>query len=151
MNETDKKEAIAPLAIEYVEKIKALCEENNCKLVLVSVPSAKNWNYERHNAVAEWAEKEGVSLVLVNTEKGTKIWESVKDNMEFIPVQIGDALQPCLQEPREKPIDYNGFWYRYKNKGFASVIRVYANYGYRSYLHKKAVTFCMKVKRRLRK
>lgn len=99
----------------------------------------------------EWAEKEGVSLVLVNTEKGTRIWESVKDNMEFIPVQIGDALQPCMQEPREKPIDYNGFWYRYKNKGFASVIRVYANYGYRSYLHKKAVTFWMKVKRRLRK
>ncbi len=66
MNETDKKEAIAPLAIEYMEKIKALCEENNCKLVLVSAPSAKNWNYERHNAVTELAEKEELDYIDLN-------------------------------------------------------------------------------------
>lgn len=98
----------------------------------------------------KWAEKEGVSLVLVNTVKGTKVWEAVKNNTEYLQVQICDAMQPCLQTPREKPLDYNGFWKHYQNHGFASTVKVYAKYGRRSYLHKKAIYFGMKVKRLLK-
>lgn len=66
MKETDAKKEIAPLALEYMEKIKKLCEENQCELLLVSVPSAKNWNYEKHNAVAEWAEAQDVDYIDLN-------------------------------------------------------------------------------------
>ena len=66
MVETDAKKNISDTALEYMADIKALCEENNCELLLVSVPSAKNWTYEKHNAVAEWAEGNGVEYIDLN-------------------------------------------------------------------------------------
>lgn len=66
MIETDEKEKIAPLALDYMQKIKTLCEENDCELILVSAPSAKNWNYERHNAVSEWAGENNISYIDLN-------------------------------------------------------------------------------------
>jgi len=66
MKKTSEIKAVPELAGEYVEKINKLCQENNAELILVSVPSAKNWNYSRHNGVAELAEKNKIVYLDLN-------------------------------------------------------------------------------------
>lgn len=38
-----------------LERIKAYCEEHGARLILVSVPSTKNWSYKKHNGVYKLA------------------------------------------------------------------------------------------------
>ncbi|MDE6111476.1 MAG: hypothetical protein K2F65_06115, partial [Eubacterium sp.] len=40
----------------YLESIKKMCEENGAELMLVSIPSIKDWNLERHNSAAKLSE-----------------------------------------------------------------------------------------------
>lgn len=56
MNQTDEIEDIPETSYEYLKKIKKLCNDRNAELLLVSSPSAKNWNYKRHNYVSMLAE-----------------------------------------------------------------------------------------------
>ncbi len=70
MLETENAKNISKEAIEYMDKIKALCEENNCELLLVSIPSAKNWTYEKHNAVDKWATDNSVDYIDLNLMLG---------------------------------------------------------------------------------
>ncbi len=87
MKETDKKKEISALALDYMEKIKALCEENDCELILVSIPSAKNWNYEKHNAVEEWANAQELTYVDLNLhleEMGVDWKEDTKDKGDHL-------------------------------------------------------------------
>ena len=73
MNETDAVKEVPELAAEYLEKINTLCKEKNAELVLVSAPSAKCWNYEKHNGVTAWAGKNGVRYLDLNLEDGLGI------------------------------------------------------------------------------
>ena len=41
----------------------------------------------------------GVSLVLINTEKGRELFDKVKDRMTVIPARLEDCMQPNLQHP----------------------------------------------------
>lgn len=66
MNETDQVKGIPKLAEQYLEKIRTLCQNRDAELVLVSAPSAKNWNYEKHNGVSQWAEKNSVRYLDLN-------------------------------------------------------------------------------------
>ena len=73
MNKTDIVEGFPDATYEYLEKILKLCQENNAKLMLVSVPSPKNWSYEKHNAVTEWAQKYDVAYMDLNLENNIDI------------------------------------------------------------------------------
>lgn len=66
MKESSEVKEVPELAWEYVEKINKLCQENHAELVLVSVPSAKNWNYGRHNGVTELARKNEILYLDLN-------------------------------------------------------------------------------------
>jgi len=69
MKPSDKKEKIPIKNKPYLKSIKELCEENGAQLMLVSTPSLKNWNSERHNTVAELAEEFGLEYIDMNTLK----------------------------------------------------------------------------------
>lgn len=73
MNKTDIVEGFPDATYEYLEKILKLCQENNAKLMLVSVPSPKNWSYEKHNAVTEWTQKYDVAYMDLNLENNIDI------------------------------------------------------------------------------
>ena len=47
---------IPELNRQYVESIKNYCDEHGAKLIFLSTPSTINWNYKRHNAVAQLAD-----------------------------------------------------------------------------------------------
>lgn len=50
----------------YVKDIRNYCEKNDAKLVLVSSPSTKNWNYKRHNSISKLAEELGIDYIDMN-------------------------------------------------------------------------------------
>lgn len=50
----------------YVKLINEFCKQNNIELIIVSVPSTKNWNYSKHNAVAKLAEQENIEFIDMN-------------------------------------------------------------------------------------
>ena len=66
MNKTDSHEPINDCNMEYFNKITELANSRGAKIVLVSVPSPENWNYEKHNAVQALAEKSGIDFVDLN-------------------------------------------------------------------------------------
>ena len=77
------------------------------------------WGWEKTDPNINKDDK-GVSLVLVNTEKGQLLFNAIKDKLEVIPTDINKCLQPNLQHPsiihpnRKKfEVDYccNGFQY----------------------------------------
>lgn len=55
-------------AKEYLAKIKELCEENKCELILVSAPSAMSWSEEKYEAVNEWAKSNSVKYYDLNKD-----------------------------------------------------------------------------------
>ena len=68
MEPTDEVAAIPEQNAEYVKEIKQYCEERGARFILWSTPSSKNWNYGRHNAVSELAEKLGCEYVDLNLQ-----------------------------------------------------------------------------------
>ena len=67
MKPDDSRETVSKDNIKYITKLRDYCKKNNAELVLVSVPSTKNWNCSKHNAVADMAKKLGVDYVDMNT------------------------------------------------------------------------------------
>ena len=59
--------------LDYLVKIQELCRENGAALVLVSSPSPKNWNYEKHNGVTSWAQAHDVPYLDLNLENALVI------------------------------------------------------------------------------
>ena len=63
---TDSEEAFAKGAEEYLDRIISLCREKGVELMLVSAPSPVCWNYEKHNAVASYADRNGLTYCDLN-------------------------------------------------------------------------------------
>lgn len=56
------------------------------------------WGWQKQNPDANSDDK-GLSLVLVNTEKGTELWDLIKDKLDFFSADPENYLQPNLQHP----------------------------------------------------
>lgn len=71
----------------------------------------------------------GVSLVLCNSEKGRKMFDSVSSMLNFMPVDIEHCMQYNLKCPT--PVDPNRdcFEMDYKSHGFVYVMKKYGDVG----------------------
>ena len=68
---------------------------------------------------------------LVNTEKGRKLFEAVKDRMTVIPAKLEDCLQPNLQHPSVIHPKRMNFEQDYQCKGFEYVMKKYGEIGWK--------------------
>lgn len=50
----------------YLNEIAKFCKKHDAKLVLISTPSTKNWNYQRHNAMETVSKELGVDYIDTN-------------------------------------------------------------------------------------
>ncbi|SDJ24883.1 4Fe-4S dicluster domain-containing protein [Lachnospiraceae bacterium G41] len=66
----------------------------------------------------------GISTLIVNSEKGRNIINQIMDSMEFKQVEIMDRLQPQLKYPAKKPIDSNIWWQKYISKGLKGTKKI---------------------------
>ena len=65
----------------------------------------------------------GVSMVLVNTEKGKELFDRVKG--EKISGDISVAKQPHLKKPVNRPPSRESFWAEYESKGIKPILAKY--------------------------
>lgn len=66
MVETDKASDIAKAPKSYFDKMYKLCQDKGIEVVLISTPSAKNWNYWKHNGIAKLAKEYNLEYMDLN-------------------------------------------------------------------------------------
>ena len=88
------------------------------------------WGWEKTDPNINKDDK-GVSLVLVNTEKGHELFETVKGRMTVISARLEDCLQPNLQHPSVIHPKRMEFERDYQRKGFLYVMKRYGDMGWR--------------------
>lgn len=82
------------------------------------------WGWEKTNPTFN-ADDKGCSLMLINTEKGRKLFEAVKDRLNTIPANLDDCMQPNLMHPSTIHPQRDKFEKEYAEKGFEYVFHKY--------------------------
>lgn len=99
----------------------------NCHFTNTRRPSditiADFWGWEKTDPNFN-ADNKGASLVLLNTEKGRKLFEIVKDRMNIIPANLEDVMQPNMIHPSEIHPQRDKFEKLYSERGFLFVYRM---------------------------
>ncbi len=104
------------------------------------------WKIEK--AAPEFDDNKGVSLVLINNEKGAALFEQIKENITFKQTRIEDSMQPALVKASSPLIDRTHFWNDFYNKKFDYIARKYGEYGCINKIKKKLKRLKNKIKRR---
>lgn len=105
------------------------------------------WGWQKTDADINKDDK-GVSLLLVNTEKGRRLLEAVKSDLDLIPAELQNCLQPNLRQPSVAHPQRCQFEEDYKRKGFRYV---YFKYGEEGWRYKLRLWLLLKPKRLLYK
>lgn len=79
------------------------------------------WGIEKHHK--DFYSTLGVSLFIINTQKGEELWENIKNKFDYIKSNANECMQPVLQYPQPESVDRKQFWLDYKKKGFDKVIQ----------------------------
>ncbi len=104
------------------------------------------WGWQK--SVPEFNEDDrGVSLVLINTQKGGGMLQRCSDALDIRDVELKDCLQPNLLGPSIPDKASGRFADDFAEKGLEYVLRRYGNKGWRY----KVYSFYMNTKRRIKK
>lgn len=97
---------------------------------------ADYWGIEK--AHPEFMDKRGVSLVLINTLKGKKLFESIKDSIIYIESDAERCTekQAQLKSSAAKPLNRDLVWQEYYKNGFGHVAKKYGGYNVKTVLKK---------------
>lgn len=109
----------------------------NCHFANTKRPSditiADFWGWEKTDKNFN-ADNKGCSLVFVNTEKGKRIFDAVRDRMNTIPAELENCMQPNLRHPSIIHPKRDCFEKEYLNRGFEYVYFKYGEEGWRNKL-----------------
>ena len=85
------------------------------------------WGYKE--SAPEYIEDDdkGISLVIINTEKGQNAFNGIRRDIAFAKKSMEDAKQgnPVLYKPCDKPDDYMDFWNDYQTMSWKSLSEKY--------------------------
>lgn len=102
----------------------------NCNYANIHRPAditiADFWGIEEVNP--EFLDKNGVSLVIINNEKGKELFDKVKNKLNIIDCSIEDCIKHTYTLNQPTPITENReeFWNDYKKEKFDYIIDKYA-------------------------
>lgn len=84
------------------------------------------WGIE--NIAPEFLDEIGVSLTIINNEKGQKWFENSKQDLDFINCNIEECIKATytLNQPTPRPETREKFWKEYKTKEFKEIVEKYA-------------------------
>ena len=77
-----------------------------------------------HDAHPDFDDNKGVSLVLINNTLARKIYSELSE-LESIPVNIQQFMQPCLEKNWPVPTEYQEFWAYYQKHSFQKILDKY--------------------------
>lgn len=95
---------------------------------------ADYWGIEK--AAPEFDDNKGVSLVLVNNDRGSAVLDMIKSDLVWKETKIEDSIQPPLVAPFEKPKERERFWRDFRNRKFDYISNKYGN-GWSRYIKEK--------------
>lgn len=85
------------------------------------------WGVEKSRSKLN--DDKGCSLVLVNSDKGKKLFEECLTVLEVEPANLEEFLQPNLYNPSTRPPKRQKYWDCLNNEGFASLAEKYGKAG----------------------
>lgn len=88
------------------------------------------WGWEKTNPDFNTEDK-GVSLMLINTEKGCQLLELAKRDLDMFPARLEDCMQPNMQHPTAPHPARMKFERLYAKKGFLAAMKRYGDIGWR--------------------
>lgn len=88
----------------------------------------------------------GVSLLLINTEKGKSAFDLVRENAIVIESDKDSCKQQALINPAQQRVNLDAFWSDYEKFGFDYIVEKYAKRSKISLLKIKLITFLYKIK-----
>lgn len=116
-----------------------------CKFLSYARPSdisiADYWGIERFRK--DFDDNKGTSMILINTEKGIKLFEKIQTDLEYFQSDKEHCWQGRLQGRSTIPTGIDDFWNEYLNRGIKYVLVKYTDYS-------PVRLFVKKVKRRLK-
>lgn len=75
------------------------------------------WGWEK--SVPEFnKDNKGISLLLINTEKGKALFENIKEMMNYKIITLNEAMQPNLQRPTPIPAKHDHYINNYIKYGY---------------------------------
>ncbi len=102
----------------------------NCKFSsyhrCTDITIADFWGIERTEP--DFDDNKGVSLVLINSLKGSDLFEKVRGVLEIRQSKASDCLQGNLQVPAPIPKDRDTFWKDFHTKGYGFIVKKYCRY-----------------------
>ena len=87
----------------------------------------------------------GVSLILLNTGKGKKIFKSVKKQLNYELCRIEDCIQPALHTNFEENNNRAQFWDDYYTYGFIYNLKKYLGYSKKFNFIEKSKVYYKKI------
>ncbi len=84
------------------------------------------WGIENCNS--KFNDNKGISLVLVNSPKGRKIFDNITNEIDYFESNIIDAFKSNHNRPAKINPQRERFWQEYKEKGYIYILNKYANY-----------------------
>lgn len=81
------------------------------------------WGVEKNDA--SFDDNRGVSLVLLNSEKGKQAFQAAREDLDCIACDILRCLQPTLVRPSDPSPRREQFWKSYQEQGFAPSLKKY--------------------------
>ena len=100
-----------------------------------SVTIADYWGIDK--AAPGFNDNMGVSLVLINDDKGIREFDMVRDELEIIETRIEDSMQPPLRAPYDKPQNRQDVWDDYYTRSFEAEVKKYGGYGIAAKIKRK--------------
>lgn len=104
---------------------------------------ADYWGIEK--AASEFDDNKGVSLALVNNDKGARVFETVKEQIKWKQTRLEDSMQPPLKAPFPEPKNRKTFWTDFEKKDFDYIAKKYGGTG----VGAKIKSLLRKIKRKL--
>lgn len=81
------------------------------------------WGIE--DSLSEFEDEKGVSLVLVNSQKGEHAFQGFSKHLEYIRSTHEACLQPAVSEPTPPSKDEDAFWQEYASYGYPYITNKY--------------------------
>ena len=88
---------------------------------------ADYWGIEK--AAPEFDDNKGVSLVLINNDKGNDVFDAIKDQLVWRETKLEDSMQPPLKANFPEPVYRSSFWNDYRNRNFDYISQKYGGKG----------------------
>ena len=92
-------EPLSKEALRCLHRVMELCKERGIQLMLLEMPSASSWSYEKHQAVSEFARQNGLPFLDLNVEaqQGRMVFDWTKhskdggDHLNLFGAEIATA------------------------------------------------------------